>query len=103
MSVCDGIKLTPRARARAPLLTLSQLTVQPSSPDAETDDAGDPVQELCGKQDGERLVKEHAFGETLKERKKEVLMEVTGPFFHMQAEPLIAAEIDDIILIPGRS
>ena len=52
------------------LLTLSQLTVQPSSPDAETDDAGDPVQELCGKQDGERLVKEHAFGETLKERKK---------------------------------
>ena len=97
MSVCDGIiKLTPR---HSSLCHNSQLTVQPSSPDAETDDAGDPVQELCGKQDGERLVKEHAFGETLKERKKEVLMEVTGPFFHMQAEPLIAAEIDDIILI----
>ena len=42
------------------------LTVDASPPDAEADDAGDPVQELGGEQDGERLVEEHALRETLK-------------------------------------
>ena len=46
------------------------LTVHPSSPDAQTDDAGDPVQEFGGEEDGERLVEEHALGETLKEGKR---------------------------------
>ena len=47
-----------------------QLTVHPSPPDAQTDDAGDPVQELGGEEDGERLVKEHPLWETLKGEKK---------------------------------
>ncbi len=32
---------------------------------AEADDARDPVEELLGEQDGERLVEEHVVGETL--------------------------------------
>ena len=43
----------------------NSLTVDASLPDAEADDAGDPVQELGGEQDGERLVEEHALRETL--------------------------------------
>ena len=41
------------------------LTVHAAPPDAETDDAGDPLQELGGEQDGERLVEEHALRKTL--------------------------------------
>ena len=43
----------------------NSLTVDASLPDAEADDAGDPVQELGGEQDRERLVEEHALRETL--------------------------------------